>query len=169
MCLSWSDLLHCFSVVLYFQVVVRMVIKKIETWIRDIDRTQLKCVLLGALMILDSSFHFMGIVFLAGTSEHWCHVPEISDWNLTRDEMRNISIPVKTSEDRVGYSQCLMYTRNYSEFSGNGFPSTENVSTEGCRYGWEYDRSQYTTTVVMQVCWYIGLHISHLVQSQGLL
>lgn len=35
----------------------------------------------------------LSYVFLAALPDHWCHVPALDQWNLTLDQIKQISLP----------------------------------------------------------------------------
>lgn len=73
---------------------------------------------------------------------------------------------------RIQYSECKMYLRNYSEvlpflhsmslpdlidygnyYTENLQPiANEEYEIVSCTHGWNYDRSMFPNTVVMEVC-----------------
>ncbi|XP_049958077.1 organic cation transporter 1-like [Schistocerca serialis cubense] len=86
----------------------------------------------------------ISVLYLAvHTPNHWCHVPGIEHTNLTLEEWKNITIP------REGdiFSKCLMYN-----LTDPHHPSTSANVTK-CLYGWDYDDTWFSLTVVSQMNW----------------
>lgn len=91
---------------------------------------------------------------------------------LFRNPMLNFSIPMEIRNGRLRYSECKMYLRNYSEvlpflhsmsvqdlvdyenyYTDNLQPITnEEYEIVSCTDGWNYDRTIFPNTVVMEVC-----------------
>ncbi|KAK2176140.1 hypothetical protein NP493_680g00020 [Ridgeia piscesae] len=106
--------------------------------------------LLG-LVGIPTGFQNMGITFLGGDMDHWCHVPELA--NLSDDLQRYISVPNTDGEPHT-YSQCYMYHLNYSGYSTKEFLRWNrsahvdtNTPTKKCN-SWQYDQSVFTSTYV---------------------
>ncbi|KAJ8026707.1 Solute carrier family 22 member 3 [Holothuria leucospilota] len=93
-------------------------------------------------------------VFIAGKSDHWCHVGHWQDedchqWALTEEECilfkRNISAPMIEGSR----SRCSMYN-----VTGMDLESAFNLQDEfklsdiiNCNEGWEFDRSVFASTI----------------------
>lgn len=43
-----------------------------------------------SLLCLPSAFNILGIVFLGGVPDHWCHVPALEPFNLTLEETKDV-------------------------------------------------------------------------------
>ena len=99
--------------------------------------------------------------FIGATPKFWCSIPELSNFNLTQDEIAAFVSPPATN-DVTGYDACLKYSRNYSDvteadivgYSYSNWTSTNDVSTTlvttKCTQ-WTYDTSVYENTVVTEV------------------
>lgn len=79
------------------------------------------------------------------------------------------SIPLEYKDGHLKYSQCQMYTRNYSEIIsflhtldsdslnetivsyGLTDFSINNYETTNCKYGWKFDNKMFPNTVAMEV------------------
>lgn len=113
-------------------------------------------------------FNFIFIIFLAmpylnlvlamTIPEHWCHVPGRNETNMTEDEWKQLTIPRVTNEvGKETYSKCQMYNISIPLNTTTSLESGEYNRTEhnivGCQYGWNYDHTWYTRTVVTQEDW----------------
>lgn len=110
---------------------------------------------LVCLMTLVGTWHTLVQIFLAGTSDHWCTVPEIqpsdcNGWNLTdaaecEEITKEIGIPLVPGSDD-DYAQCERYNLTGVVL----FPGIElgTNNTLPCDAGWEFDTSQYKTTII---------------------
>ena len=99
----------------------------------------------------------IGIVFLAATPDHWCDVSEIGKHlNLTKEALKNLTIPLHIRNNKSQYSQCQMYDLNYTTMTtrdADDIMTTHNRSNlpvKDC-VSWRYDRSVYASSVVTQV------------------
>ncbi|XP_035734489.1 carcinine transporter-like [Vespa mandarinia] len=78
-------------------------------------------------------------------AEHWCHIPELMQWNLTDHQKIALSIPPPTSEElklesSTSFSRCYMYNVNYSEILNKGTTESDpNWPKVPCLNGWEYN------------------------------
>ncbi|XP_077977092.1 organic cation transporter protein-like [Glandiceps talaboti] len=122
-------------------------------------------ILLGMISIPAAYYAIVPVFFFAGT-DFWCKVPNVDEiskqvclGNFTTasctDLVKNITIPRETTDIGCGpistFSQCQRF--NVS-FNGAIIYSVEkdtsyfyNSTKLTCEYGWEYDTSQYTSTV----------------------
>ena len=105
------------------------------------------------IIAIAAAFNNMGIVFIAGTPEHWCHIPELDHLNLTDHSLRNLTIP---KNDEGVYESCWMYDRNYTSWGEEDVrkcmeKGCSQNSTVYCPSGWTYSTEEYTSTVVSQV------------------
>ncbi|KAI8489725.1 hypothetical protein Bbelb_326310 [Branchiostoma belcheri] len=97
--------------------------------------------------ILLNGMHFLAVVFVGDTPEHYCRVPgDVQPANMDRMYgtdgwygIMNQTIPMEKSDDgNMVYSQCDRYSS-----PGN---RTSKVRCDG---GWVYSKDQYESTVVM--------------------
>lgn len=126
--------------------------------IGEFGRFQRVFYVLICLAAIPTAFFNLGIVFIAAQPNHWCMVPELQNLNLSTDDILNISIPLEIRNDKLEYSQCKMYYRNYSQISqaddiSSTFKEWKPNETKyvDCQHGWQYDDSQYESTIAMQV------------------
>lgn len=121
--------------------------------------------------VLPCAFHAYSQLFIASMPNHWCRVPELEQWSSRLPNLvKNLSIPMVLRDGQMKYSQCQMYSRNYTEIVGflhttdtstindNGeffFEpldyAARNFETVDCKNGWIYDRAMFPNTVVMEV------------------
>lgn len=130
-------------------------------------------IIIAVLMpaVLPCAFHAYSQLFIASMPNHWCRVPELEQWSSRLPNLvKNLSIPMVLRDGQMKYSQCQMYSRNYTEIVGflhttdtsaindNGeffFEpldyAARNFETVDCKHGWMYDRAMFPNTVVMEV------------------
>ena len=98
-----------------------------------------------------AAFNNMNSVFTAATPPHWCSVPELSQFGLSEEEIKNLTIPLEEEDGERVYSQCKMYNRNYSGLTDLSSIGGDDPGVVACRNGWTYDTSLYQSTIVMDV------------------
>ncbi|CAG0881073.1 unnamed protein product [Darwinula stevensoni] len=101
-------------------------------------------------------FHAFNQLFMAGTPEHWCRVPELEGVSsLSIEYLKRISIPPAARSS--GYSQCEMYDTDYNKLAEKilqedanvtGFPDA-SWSTVPCQHGWVYNLTQVSSSIVI--------------------
>ena len=116
--------------------------------IGDIGPYQILLVfLVGLLEIFSDTLLYN---FLAARVDHWCYIPELQ--HLDINFQKNFSIPRDTDGN---YEECIMYDLNYTAYNNlTSYDFAGNMSglpTVGCKYGWLYDRSEFTETIVSSV------------------
>lgn len=119
-------------------------------------RFQREVFFLLCLSVVPNGFSGMAIVFVADTPPHACLVPASA--NLTA-AWRNSSAPLLGANPGGApqRSRCSRYRlEDVQRFSDGGLlpgvdVDLDNVSTEGCLDGWEYDRSVYVSTIISEV------------------
>ncbi|XP_022106159.1 organic cation transporter protein-like [Acanthaster planci] len=122
------------------------------------------CPLLG-LVGITFAFHAIAQVFLAAETDHWCAVTADQSLNCTGldletaveclNQQKELTIPFTVDkEGQVVYSKCERYVEAWDgELERNGTNGTlqrDEASNETipCDRGWEYDRSQYHSTII---------------------
>ncbi|XP_033625385.1 organic cation transporter protein-like isoform X1 [Asterias rubens] len=124
-------------------------------------RYQIVLCLLIALTGIPSAWHAIGQVFLAAKTDHWCAVPESQSLNCSSLEsdclelQKELTLPFTVDEDgNTVYSECERYL-NARSSPEQGVSNLTDGQDDGwtnetieCDAGWEYDRSQYKTTII---------------------
>ncbi|XP_070548444.1 organic cation transporter protein-like isoform X2 [Ptychodera flava] len=98
-------------------------------------------------------------VFIQPDTDHWCRIPESDDLiatcralNRTTDcvsMVKHLSIPKERYDDGCQTSWKFSNCRRYNNISTDFRELLVNNSvTIGCDHGWEYDTSQYISTVI---------------------
>lgn len=104
--------------------------------------------------IIPNGFNGMSVVFLAGTPEHHCRVPDSA--NLS-SAWRNHSVPLLLQNGREVPHSCRRYRlATIANFSALGLEpgrdvDLEQLEQEGCLDGWEYSQDVYLSTIVTEV------------------
>ncbi|XP_051699256.2 solute carrier family 22 member 4 isoform X1 [Oryctolagus cuniculus] len=103
--------------------------------------------------IIPNGFNGMSVVFLAGTPEHRCRVPESA--NLS-SAWRNHSVPLRLQDGREVPHSCRRYRlAAIANFSALGLEpgrdvDLEQLEQESCLDGWEYSQDVYLSTIVTE-------------------
>ncbi|CAG0922428.1 unnamed protein product [Notodromas monacha] len=92
-------------------------------------------------------------VFVSASPEHWCRVPgAVLDSNLTLGHRKNLTVPRHLRDGRLTYESCRMYDINFTDLFLTTGAWPEDASplwpTAPCRFGWEYDHTDYDRTLV---------------------
>ncbi|XP_038048035.1 organic cation transporter protein-like isoform X2 [Patiria miniata] len=126
---------------------------KILVLLGEFGPYQKRIFFLICLLSVPGAFHKLAQVFLGAGADHWCAVPEWKDqdctaWNLSATECqlakKNASIP--RGKDGA-FEQCQRYNITGERF----YPGLDprNLTSEGCVDGWDFDTSQYKSTIKM--------------------
>lgn len=103
--------------------------------------------------IIPNGFNGMSVVFLAGTPEHRCRVPDAA--NLS-SAWRNNSVPLRLRDGREVLHSCRRYRlATIANFSALGLEPGRDVDLgqleqESCLDGWEFSRDVYLSTIVTE-------------------
>ncbi|XP_036906396.1 solute carrier family 22 member 5 isoform X3 [Sturnira hondurensis] len=103
--------------------------------------------------IIPNGFNGMSIVFLAGTPEHHCRVPDSA--NLS-SAWRNHSIPLRLQDGHLVPHSCRRYRlAAMANFSALGLEPVrdvdlEQLEQESCLDGWEFSQDVYLSTIVTE-------------------
>uniref|UniRef100_A0A8C9DQD4 Solute carrier family 22 member 5 n=1 Tax=Prolemur simus TaxID=1328070 RepID=A0A8C9DQD4_PROSS len=103
--------------------------------------------------IVPNGFSGMSAVFLAGTPEHRCRVPDAA--NLS-GAWRNHSVPLRLQDGRRVPHSCRRYRlAAIANFSALGLEpgrdvDLEQLEQERCLDGWEFSRDVYLSTIVTE-------------------
>ncbi|XP_070567164.1 organic cation transporter protein-like [Ptychodera flava] len=120
---------------------------------------QKRCSFLIFLAVIPMGISVFSVVFTIAETASWCKLPEpIMEWcgNLSTsactEMVKNLAIPKETVFDGCDmvetYSQCYRYDVNYDNIS---LPADiSNSSQVKCDNGYDYDTSQYTSTIRQQ-------------------
>ncbi|XP_071818635.1 solute carrier family 22 member 2-like isoform X2 [Apostichopus japonicus] len=120
---------------------------------------QKRTILLMAFACLISSSTLYEPVFQSYEPDHWCASPELDRYNCSNLELseaqcrhykKYVTIPytVTDNNDTV-FSQCTKYAHvSDASFSGDVPLETDNSSVVDCDAGWNYDKSEYESTLV---------------------
>ncbi|XP_023211270.1 organic cation transporter 1-like isoform X2 [Centruroides sculpturatus] len=97
--------------------------------------------------LIASAFGYFNFVYVSGTPDYWCFVPELS--HLPLDLQKNLSLPLETLDGVETHSKCQMYDVNYTQLLLNrSFVPNENWPKVNCQHGWSYDHSVFRTTLI---------------------
>ncbi|XP_066270962.1 organic cation transporter protein-like [Branchiostoma lanceolatum] len=103
-----------------------------------------------------NAFHVFGTVFMAFEPGFHCRVPQarFSGLNATPAELLNVTIPWELKDEEWKRSQCKRYSYNSSNADANYGDFVEahpvaNRTTIPCDRGYEYDTSEYKSTVTI--------------------
>uniref|UniRef100_A0A8C4R149 Major facilitator superfamily (MFS) profile domain-containing protein n=1 Tax=Eptatretus burgeri TaxID=7764 RepID=A0A8C4R149_EPTBU len=110
-----------------------------------------------SLFVLNISCHFVGHVFLAATPQHHCRVPWlenasleapwVSSWNLSKESLLRVAIPWEQDSP----SKCSRYVRpQWQLLLNDSADVSDDIEIEGCVDGWEFDTSEFSSTIVME-------------------
>ncbi|XP_036137583.1 solute carrier family 22 member 4 isoform X3 [Molossus molossus] len=103
--------------------------------------------------IIPNGFNGMSVVFLAGTPEHRCRVPDTA--NLS-SAWRNHSVPLRMQDGREVPHNCRRYRlAAIANFSALGLEpgrdvDLERLEQESCLDGWEFSQDVYLSTIVTE-------------------
>ncbi|XP_024430913.2 solute carrier family 22 member 4 isoform X1 [Desmodus rotundus] len=106
-----------------------------------------------SVSIIPNGFNGMSVVFLAGTPEHRCRVPDSA--NLS-SAWRNHSVPLQLQDGRQVPHSCRRYRlAAIANFSALGLEpgrdvDLEQLEQESCLDGWEFSQDVYLSTIVTE-------------------
>ncbi|XP_070568252.1 organic cation transporter protein-like [Ptychodera flava] len=120
---------------------------------------QKRCSFLIFLSIIPLGMNVFSVVFIMAETASWCKLPEPStEWcgNLTTsactEMMKNLTIPKEMIHDGCDmvetYNQCYRYDVNHNNISLAA--DISNSSKVKCDNGYDYDTSQYKSTIPQQ-------------------
>lgn len=105
------------------------------------------------------------MLFQMVVPDHWCHVPGRENTSLTVEEWRSLTIP--RSNESGKFSSCSMYEIDWK--SGVNASYSVSGDVRECSDGWEFDKTQFTTTVASSLGWVCDRgHYSHYTLSVGM-
>lgn len=97
-------------------------------------------------------------LFMANVPEHWCYVSELS--NMSQIDRLNLAIP----KNNQTYSSCERYKINWTEVMQEYDGELDNVeinetwSREQCFDGWEYNKTEVLSSIVIDVIYFTIYH-----------
>ena len=109
------------------------------------------------LVSIPGAWHKLGQVFLGGSVDHWCASPELdyincTEWSLDDSQCdqakRDAAIP---TDEEGAYESCLKYNLTGVPFYPGINTSDFTEETLSCDAGWDYDDSQYESTIITDV------------------
>ncbi|CAO1419238.1 unnamed protein product [Diamesa serratosioi] len=105
-------------------------------------------------LVMFASMAYMNIVMVLNEPEHTCHVPGRSNFNVTTDLWRNLTLPIeKDNRDVESYSACKMYNiSSVIDKPMNEWNFTKD-DTISCVFGYDYDTTYYDRTIVTDEHW----------------
>ncbi|CAH1802005.1 unnamed protein product [Owenia fusiformis] len=131
--------------------------------IGGMGRYQILAIFLLALLEIPGAFHNINYVYIGAKQDHFCAPsPELSALNLTKDELRNYTIPYEVKDGTREYMKCGQFRRNYSSIGRNdvqlwldeyikeNYTQPDDLPIGECS-GWLYDTSIYQTTIISEV------------------
>ncbi|XP_071963436.1 organic cation transporter protein-like [Antedon mediterranea] len=113
-----------------------------------------------ALLGTTTMFHQVVQVFYSPSIDHWCKTPDLlpqncSQWVGDIDEATcnvlkyNATIPPDSDETNLREDYCRRCVVKYSDFDVDTVRcNLSDPSLEECEDGWEYDHSQYSSTII---------------------
>ncbi|CAH1788268.1 unnamed protein product [Owenia fusiformis] len=111
------------------------------------------------LFLMGNTWQYYFTNFVVGKMDHWCKLPDIPD-GFNETMIKEIMIPKTLNEfGKEVFSQCEMYDHNITDISRNinahiwnrtHIIWPQNVTRVSCQYGWEYDHSEFHSTIVSQ-------------------
>ena len=125
----------------------------------EFGRFQKCIVVLKTYMILPVAWLLMGEVFLAAVPKHQCSIHGVEHLNISQDVLLKLTLPMEEMDGSLTRSQCRRYDMDYGNMTTESAyqklreMQIKNVTlppTVGCD-SWDYDRSQYKTSIVTEV------------------
>lgn len=99
----------------------------------------------------------VSINFIAAPMDHWCDLSEHNAGNLTKDELKELLIP----KDQNGlFEKCRMYA-----VGGQTPRNNSEIETLSCTK-WEYDTSQFDSSIVAKVSLYLVFFLLQICRCQ---
>ena len=93
---------------------------------------------------LPAAFLAFSQVFLSYTPDHWCRIPELT--GLPPKRVKDLAIPDK---NLGSHDKCRQYDADFT--SGRKLSNNRSWSVTKCRFGWDYDKSDFQSTLVTEV------------------
>lgn len=140
-----------------------MFFDELSVHLGEFGRYQRRVYFLTCMMVIPTAWHIAIQVFTAGYTDHWCSIPEWENtnctiWNITdaaecEEFKKDAGIPSMTpvDGDEVLYDQCARYNVTGVEFYPGINSSSYSDVTLKCDAGWDYDTSEYKSTIITEV------------------
>ncbi|XP_030851380.1 organic cation transporter protein [Strongylocentrotus purpuratus] len=127
--------------------------------IGEFGRYQRRTYNLCCLFAFLTAFHLLASVFITGSADHWCKIPEWDEVNCTewgyntteecQELKRSIGIPSNISETGdVTYAQCSRYNLSGIDYFRPDL-DLSGRDVVSCDAGWVYDRSVFQSSIVI--------------------
>ena len=105
-------------------------------------------------MMIFSFFFFIKMFSVATPEDYWCKIPKSDVHNLTQEDVHAILPQEVDAHNRTVHSKCTMYDVHYAKtLLYKNFTDlrshTPPLQIVPCQYGWDYNRSTYQSTIVM--------------------
>ena len=109
------------------------------------------------LLSIPRAWHNLGQVFLGGSVDHWCSTAEPDYVNCTYWELdekqcgeakRDAAIPISADGK---FEKCVKYNLTGIVFYPGINTTAYTNHTMSCSDGWDYDDSQYESTIITDV------------------
>ncbi|XP_033113621.1 organic cation transporter protein-like [Anneissia japonica] len=108
-----------------------------------------------SLCVMSNAWNSLAVVFLFPETDFWCQVDQLDeqclDLNLTEVEcilLKNDYRPTDQSSTTLNEGHCSQY--NFTNYNFNINEPLRNVSIHSCNSGYEYDTTQYKTSVTQE-------------------
>uniref|UniRef100_UPI00358ED4F8 solute carrier family 22 member 6-B-like n=1 Tax=Myxine glutinosa TaxID=7769 RepID=UPI00358ED4F8 len=131
-----------------------MAFSKLLKTVGDSGRFQLINSIILCIPLLMIPAHHLIQNFSAATPRHHCRVPWIENatleatrdtpWNLSKEDLLRVAIPW----EHDSLSRCSRFVRPQWQLLLND--SADDVEIEGCLDGWEFDSSDFRSTIVTE-------------------
>uniref|UniRef100_UPI00358E88F6 solute carrier family 22 member 6-B-like isoform X1 n=1 Tax=Myxine glutinosa TaxID=7769 RepID=UPI00358E88F6 len=131
-----------------------MAFSKLLKTVGDSGRFQLINSIILCIPLLIIPAHHLIQNFSAATPRHHCRVPWIENatleatrdtpWNLSKEDLLRVAIPW----EHDSLSRCSRFVRPQWQLLLND--SADDVEIEGCLDGWEFDSSDFRSTIVTE-------------------
>ncbi|XP_072037340.1 organic cation transporter protein-like [Amphiura filiformis] len=128
----------------------------------EFGRYQRRVYFLACMIVIPTAWHIAIQVFTAGYADYWCKIPDWEDtectkWNLTdmecKEAKRDAGVPKVpgATPPFPPFEQCMRYNVSGVDFYPGLNSSAEFDEILKCDAGWEYDTTQYKTTIITDV------------------
>ena len=141
---------------------MRMHFDEIIKYLGAFGPYQKRVYFLLCLLSIPGAWHKLGQVFLGGKVDHWCATPQLDNtvnctyWKLDEQQCleakRDAAIPPNSDPDGAFlYARCEKYNLTGVPFYPGIITTDYTNETLSCDAGWDYDTSQYESTIITDV------------------